>query len=133
MKLTLITILALGLCLASCSTTSRSLPKDFKSLKALAEQGVAPAQFNLGLKYYGGKGVSQDYKEAIKWYRKAAEQGNAGGQGNLGYMYQYGNGDEDAKKNKGIVAKEMTPDQIAKSEALAKEMIAKNPKLIKKP
>jgi len=27
----------------------------------------------------------------------------------------------------------MTPEQIAKSEALAKEMIAKNPKLIKKP
>ena len=26
--------------------------------------------------YENGKGVAQDYTEAVKWYRKAAEQGN---------------------------------------------------------
>ena len=26
--------------------------------------------------FYNGKGVEQDYTEAVKWYRKAAEQGN---------------------------------------------------------
>ena len=39
----------------------------------LAEQGYAGAQYNLGLIYANGKGVTQDYKEAVKWYRKAAE------------------------------------------------------------
>jgi len=92
MKLTLITILALGLCLASCSTTPESLPKDFKSLKALAEQGNSDAQANLGVMYYNGDGVKQDYKEAVKWSRKAAEQGDANAQGNLGAMYHKGQG-----------------------------------------
>jgi hypothetical protein len=42
--------------------------------------------------YYGEKGVSQDYEEAVKWYRKSAEQGNANGQNELGLMYDKGNG-----------------------------------------
>ncbi len=42
--------------------------------------------------YYWGRGVSQDYPEAVKWYRKAAEQGNANGQNNLGLMYYHGTG-----------------------------------------
>ena len=41
-----------------------------------AEQGDADAQFNLGYLYESGRGVSQDYNEAAKWYRKAAEQGH---------------------------------------------------------
>jgi TPR repeat protein len=36
--------------------------------------------------------VTQDYKEAIKWWRKAADQGNDWAQEKLGYMYQYGQG-----------------------------------------
>ena len=42
--------------------------------------------------YARGKGVTQDYKEAVKWYRLAAEQGYANGQYNLGWMYYYGKG-----------------------------------------
>jgi TPR repeat protein len=34
-----------------------------------------------------GRGLLQDYAEAIKWYRLAAEQGDAGAQSNLGAMY----------------------------------------------
>ncbi|MCH8098520.1 MAG: sel1 repeat family protein [Proteobacteria bacterium] len=41
--------------------------------RPLAEQGDAEAQFNLGLMYYKGRGVPQDYAEAVKWYRLAAE------------------------------------------------------------
>ncbi len=33
------------------------------------------AQFNLGVMYTNGRGVPQDYAEAMKWYRKAAAQG----------------------------------------------------------
>ena len=57
-----------------------------------AEQGDASAQFNLGLIYRKGKGVTQDYKEAIKWFRKAAEQGDAEAQFNLGLIYRKGKG-----------------------------------------
>ena len=36
------------------------------------------------------------------------------------------------KINKGIIAKKMAADQIAKAEPLSKEMIKKNPKLLLK-
>ncbi len=65
----------------------------------LATQGNANAQYNLGLMYDEGKGVTQDYQEAIKWYRLAAEQGHESAQSNLlaaqfflGSMYYTGDG-----------------------------------------
>jgi TPR repeat protein len=64
--------------------------KEFSSLAA--EQGSVSAQFNLGIIYDIGRGVPQDYKEAVKWYRLAAEQGNETAQNNLGVMYEAGNG-----------------------------------------
>ena len=50
----------------------------------LAEQGDANAQYNLGVMYIEGQGVSQDYKQAAKWFTRAAEQGDAVAQFNLG-------------------------------------------------
>jgi hypothetical protein len=47
-----------------------------------------------GEDYYYGRGVTQSYTEAVKWYRKSAEQGNARAQYNLGYCYHYGQGVE---------------------------------------
>jgi len=65
----------------------------FSEWSALAEQGNASAQYNLGVMYDNGDGVAQfDNKEAVKWYRKAAEQGNASAQFSLGFMYAYGQG-----------------------------------------
>ena len=52
--------------------------------------GYKNAQSNLGLVYDNGRGVKQDVKEAIKWYRCAAEQGFASVQFNLGTMYDNG-------------------------------------------
>jgi len=63
-----------------------------KEWRPLAEQGYALAQFNLGLMYYNGQGVLQDYKEAAKWYRLAAEQGQASAQYSLGLMHFKGQG-----------------------------------------
>ena len=57
-----------------------------------AEQGHAPAQFNLGLMYANGTGVAKDDAQAVSWYRKAAEQGFATAQLNLGAMYANGTG-----------------------------------------
>ena len=45
--------------------------------RALAALGNADAQTNLGYAYSNGRGVEQDYAEAVKWYRLAAEQGDA--------------------------------------------------------
>ena len=58
----------------------------------LAEQGYAPAQYNLGQMYKKGYGVPQDYETAVKWYTLAAEQGDAFAQYNLGSMYKKGKG-----------------------------------------
>jgi len=58
----------------------------------LAEQGVASAQFYLGLMHEKGRGVRQDYRTALRWFRKAAAQGYAGPQNNLGLMYERGRG-----------------------------------------
>ena len=61
-------------------------------LRSDAEQGAANAQFTLGFRYYGGRGVAQNYIEAGKWYLKAAEQGHAEAQFNLGALYHGGRG-----------------------------------------
>ena len=187
MRPTLIALLAMCLCLPLMGADNdKPVPKDLKSLKALAEKGDARAQNNLGLRYSigqddreavkwyrkaadqkglpaamaqnflgdmynGGKGVKKDLKEAVKWYRKVAEQGYPFGQNKLGLMYWEGEGvpqdfvtayawvdiattnrNPFSKTLKGSFAQNMTPKQIAKAEALVKEMIKKNPKLLNK-
>lgn len=44
--------------------------------------------------YYGRNGKSQNYTEAVRWYRKAAERGYAAAQNSLGYCYYNGEGVE---------------------------------------
>ncbi len=48
--------------------------------------------YALGNQYYAGKGVEQNYQEAVKWYRLAAEQGLAASQNDLGFCYKKGHG-----------------------------------------
>ena len=63
-----------------------------KLLRPLAEQGHIKAQYALGWMYRTGKGVTQDYEAAVKWYQRAAEQGYAKAQASLGSMYYEGLG-----------------------------------------
>ena len=42
--------------------------------------------------YREGRGVTQNYAEAAKWYRKAADQGRVGSQVSLALMYSLGKG-----------------------------------------
>jgi TonB family protein len=42
--------------------------------------------------YDKGQGVTQDYAEAVRWYKLAAEQGDVRAQFNLGFMYDKGQG-----------------------------------------
>jgi TPR repeat protein len=71
---------------------SINTPISQQEIKALAEQGDAQAQFNLGVAYATGKGLTQNYHEALKWYRLSAAQGNPWAQSNLGGMYRTGIG-----------------------------------------
>jgi hypothetical protein len=59
---------------------------------ALAHEGHAAAQFNLGQLYREGHGVPADLGLARYWYEEAAAQGHAYAQYNLGIMYERGDG-----------------------------------------
>ena len=61
-----------------------------QDIRISAERGDADAQFSLGFMYASGKGVQQDYQEAVKWYQKAAVQGLAEAQYNVALMYSKG-------------------------------------------
>jgi S1-C subfamily serine protease len=106
--------------------------------KLAADQGLAEAQFGLGLIYQYRQRV-QDYKKAIKWYRLSAEQGFAPAQVNLGLMYEKGlgvpqdyvsahmwynlagsKGIKVAIKNRNLLQKRMTPQQIAKAQEMVR-------------
>ncbi len=64
----------------------------YKFMLPLAEQGVAKAQYNLGLMYGRGKGIVKDDSKAVKWWKLAADQGDGKSQTNLGWMYEKGRG-----------------------------------------
>ena len=55
---------------------------------------IAYLQDVLGMLYYHGLGINEDYIKSVRWYRKAAEQGHADGQYSLGVMYTNGQGVE---------------------------------------
>jgi uncharacterized protein len=95
--------------------------------------------------YFHGQGVSEDFAEALKWFRLAAAQGYANAQYSLGIMYQNGEGiprdyvqayrwydlaavtytgkpeRDKAVKARDNVAARMTPAQIAEAQKLARE------------
>ena len=58
----------------------------------LAEQGHAGAQYQLGLLYANGQGVTKDDAKARQWYEKAAAQGHTEAQVNLGVLLMYARG-----------------------------------------
>jgi TPR repeat protein len=59
---------------------------------ALAREGNAAAQFNLGQLYRQGHGIPPDLDQARQWYTAAAAQGYSYAQYNLGIMYEFGQG-----------------------------------------
>ncbi|MGO8926857.1 MAG: trypsin-like peptidase domain-containing protein [Limisphaerales bacterium] len=63
-----------------------------EDLRARAEKGSAAAQYDLGSRYYDGRGIQQNYSEAVKWYRKSADQGVTLAQYYLGHCYKDGKG-----------------------------------------
>jgi len=105
-----------------------------------AAQGLAKAQFSLGTLYFNGEGGPKDYKQALRWFHLASDQGEALAQTKIAIMYDDGegvpkdkvqaykwfslaamNGDKPAPMLRNLLAKEMTPEQIAEAEKLASE------------
>jgi len=116
-----------------------------KFWQPLAEQGDSRAQFYLGVLYDAGEGVPQDRVEGVKWYERAAKQGNVDAQYFLGISYHFGRGvPQDyslahmwyniagasafhkASRARDLVAEDMTPDQIAEAQRMAREWMAKH-------
>ena len=60
--------------------------------------------------YFSGQGTPQDYKKAHMWFNLAAVSG-----------------DEDSVKNRDIVAKNMTPADIAAAQQMASDWIKVHP------
>jgi len=85
--------------------------------------------------YQTGEGVMQDDAEAVKWYRLALELAVA--RSNLGVMYANGRGvtqdyakayalfsiygTHNAAKNRDLLARSMTPEQIADAQKMVRE------------
>ena len=62
----------------------------FREFTSAAEDGLSLAQYNLGILYFTGQGVSKNLEEAFKWTKAAAEQGHLNAQFNLGCVYKTG-------------------------------------------
>jgi len=82
----------LSLILLASTFALAQTPSDIAGLKIEAEHGSAGSQFWLGVAYESGKGVQQDYKEALRWLAKSAKQGNADAQNMMGVMFEDGEG-----------------------------------------
>lgn len=118
---------------------------EYRIIRPLAEQGRARARYILGGMYVEGRGVPQDYSEALKWFRLAAEQGEADAQCVVANLYVRGEGvqqdyvqahmwfnlasarssDPDTRRRaaeaRDMVAKAMSPGQVALAQRLARE------------
>lgn len=115
-------------------------------VEPLAQQGDAASQRQLGVMYYLGQGVGQDYALASEWLAKSAEQGDHVAQMMLGAMYAEGQGvprdlvqahswltlsaaqgNDNARQRIRRLASDMTPDQIASATQAAREWKARHP------
>ena len=74
------------------SMNKRAEDEAIAKLRTSAEGGDASAQNKLGLLYYEGTGVPQDYRQAKQSFEEAAKQGHTGAQTNLGTLYLNGEG-----------------------------------------
>jgi hypothetical protein len=128
----------------------RGLPQDYgealRWFRAAADHDDTTAQLHLGVMFSEGRGVPQDSAEAAKWFHRAADLGDGHAQYNLGLFYAKGEAGEPdyvsahmwfnlavahfpasdtsdriaATNYRDLVAKKMTPDQIAEAQERAR-------------
>ncbi len=118
-------------------------------LRPLADKGDALAQILLGQHYVSGEGVERDYKNAVQLFRLAAVQRDSSAMNWLGSLFDKGRGvpkdyvrahmwfnlgastssDEDgniARRNRNLVAEQMTSSQIERAQDMARKCQASN-------
>nr|WP_321272028.1 tetratricopeptide repeat protein [uncultured Tolumonas sp.] len=81
-------VLVLLLIVSGCAT----VPKHVAQTMSKAEQGDAQSQYQLGLNYTNGIGVTQDYTKGAQWFLKSAQQGKSEAQFMMGAAYASGRG-----------------------------------------
>ena len=70
------------------------MTQSIDSIQNSALDGNPQAQYELGQMFEFGRGVGQDYSEAMEWYLKAASQEHAQSQYAIGLLYEHGRGVE---------------------------------------
>jgi localization factor PodJL len=64
------------------------------AIKELAARGNGAAQFELGARYFEGRGVPRDFEAAARWFETAARQGIVPAEYRVGSIYEKGVGVE---------------------------------------
>ena len=82
--------------------------------RVAADQGLALAQFSLGVRYATGLGVPQDDVEAYKWL-------------NLATTYTDASKQEEYAEARDAAAERLTPQQRAEGQKLSREWLAAHP------
>lgn len=89
---------------ADAAVKRRDYATAVRLIRPLAEQGNANAQYTLGVFYDNGLGVPQDQIRSYMWFDLSAAQGRDG-----------------AAAFRDLIARRMTPGQIAEAQKLARE------------
>lgn len=74
------------------SSIAAGVSDALKGVTPSAESSLGTFEALIGDTYYYGHGVSRDYTEAARWYRRAAAHSNAMAESTLGDIYYYGRG-----------------------------------------
>lgn len=86
-----------------------------ESLVKQAEQGNRHAQFELGMRYLQGKGVTQNSRRGFDWLSEAAEHGNMDALAELGWCYLEGVGVSRPNSRRAFACFEKAAGPIKKS------------------
>jgi len=93
MRTVLIVVICLFASIAANAQEATMSARELAETQLRAEWvGTPEDQYKLGNAYYRGDGVSKDYAEAVKWFRKAADQGMPESQYMMGVIYDRGEG-----------------------------------------
>jgi TPR repeat protein len=81
-----------SVCNAQLGSSNLAASASTRSMFVRAQSASAKDQFSLADAYLSGRGINQDYSQALSWFKKAADHGHAGAQTELGRMYAEGLG-----------------------------------------
>lgn len=117
-----------------------------ESLQRLAAGGDPAAQFDVGVRYWTGDQVPQDYAQAVRWFSLAAEQGSVAAEAMLSNCYWAGRGvppdpmrayfwsllaeaggDQGSKPRAALLATHLSPGQIAVAQKEVNDWMALHP------